>query len=430
MYLNFYGLSQNPFHTTPDPDFLYLSPSHKQALGSIIYGIQEKKGFIAVTGEVGLGKTTMLRSYLSQADDAQNQIVYLLNPNLSFNDLLKEILRNLNQDPVESDELELVSRLHAVLVEQYRQGKTVIVLIDEAQNMPVATLESLRMLSNLETTKDKLIQIVLVGQPELDKLLGRHDLRQLNQRIAVRATIVPLSKSESYDYIRHRLVKAGIKGKKVFAGRALSLIIRHGKGNPRRLNILCDNALVTGLGYKTKPVSAAIAREVIADINGTTRHVSWKWVPIATGTSIFLISIVWLMLFKSEGFSIAPYVAQLRGLIRQETEMAKVQVNLQEGQEHMSRDEIVSNEKEESFPRKNTPDDKALPETPSHMDKPLTVSRVQEGDTLETLSRKVYGTATPKHLKQILDANPHIADSKKIYPGQKVVFPRISTPAE
>lgn len=430
MYLNFYGLSQKPFHTTPDPDFLYLSPSHKQALGSIIYGIQEKKGFIAVTGEVGLGKTTMLRSYLAQADDAQNQIVYLLNPNLSFNDLLKEIIRSLNQDPVESDELELVSRLHAVLVEQYRQGKTVIVLIDEAQNMPVATLESLRMLSNLETTKDKLIQIVLVGQPELDKLLGRHDLRQLNQRIAVRATIVPLSKSESYDYIRHRLVKAGFKGKKVFTGRALSLIIRHGKGNPRRLSILCDNALVTGLGYKTKPVSAAIAREVITDINGTTHHVSWKWVPIATGTSIFLVCIIWLMLLKSEGFSTAPYLTKLRGLIQQRAEIATVQANLQEDTGNSNRDGIIPSENKESLLRMRVPNDTALLEAPSPMDRPLAVSLVQEGDTLETLARKVYGAVTPKYMQQILDANPHIADSKKIYPGQKVVFPRISTPAE
>lgn len=429
MYLNFYGLSRKPFHTTPDPDFLYLSPSHKQALGSIIYGIQEKKGFIAVTGEVGLGKTTMLRSYLSQANDAQNQIVYLLNPHLSFKDLLKVVLRELNHDPVDSVELELVSQLHGVLIDQYSQGKTVIVLIDEAQNMPVATLESLRMLSNLETAKDKLIQIVLVGQPELDTLLGQHDLRQLNQRIAVRATIVPLSKRESYDYIRHRLAKAGSRGKQVFSGRALSLIIRQGQGNPRRLTILCDNALVTGLGYKKKPVSAAIAKEVIADLNGTTHRASWKWVPLAA-CSIVLICVAWLTLFKSEGFSIAPYVAQLRGLIRQETEMAKVQANPQEDQEHMSRDEIVPNEKEESFPRKPIPDDKTLPETPSHMDKPLTVSRVQEGDTLETLSRKVYGTATPKHMKQILDANPHIADSKKIFPGQTVVFPRIPTPVE
>jgi general secretion pathway protein A len=336
MYLPFYKFQHPPFHTTPDPEFLYLSPSHKEALGSIIYGIQERKGFIAVTGEVGLGKTTILRSYLSQFDDAQNKIVYLFNPHLSFKELLKAILRELNQEVVGADELELVSRLHGVLVDQYRQGKTVIVLIDEAQNMPVATLESLRMLSNLETTKDKLIQIVMVGQPELDELLEQYDLRQLNQRIAVRATIVPLSKRESYEYIRHRLARAGSRRTKVFTNRALGRIVREAKGNPRRINILCDNALVTGLGYRRKPVTARIVKEVIADLDGTTHKISWKWASVSAGIVFCAIFIGWSALDESYGFSTASYAAKLRDWLQQGVEMAKLQVNFQQEKEKNS----------------------------------------------------------------------------------------------
>jgi general secretion pathway protein A len=299
MYLTFYGLHKNPFHTTPDPDFLYLSPSHKQALGSIIYGIQEKKGFVAVTGEVGLGKTTVLRSYLSHVDNGHNELIYLLNPNLSFIDLLKTVLGELKQDHIGGDEPQLVSQLHQILIEQYRKGRPVLLIIDEAQNIPVATLESLRMLSNLETSKDKLIQIVLVGQPELADLLNRHELRQLNQRIAVRATIVPLAKNESYAYIRHRLAKAGSKGKKLFTNRALSLIVREAKGNPRRLNILCDNAFVTGLGYRKRPVTAGIAKEVIADLNGSTSRISWKWVH-AAGSLLLIVVLAGLLLWERQ----------------------------------------------------------------------------------------------------------------------------------
>ena len=427
MYLPFYKFQHPPFHTTPDPDFLYLSPSHKEALGSIIYGIQERKGFIAVTGEVGLGKTTILRSYLSQFDDAQNKIVYLFNPNLSFKELLKAILRELNQEVVSADELELVSRLHGVLVDQYRQGKTVIVLIDEAQNMPMATLESLRMLSNLETTKDKLIQIVLVGQPELDELLEQYDLRQLNQRIAVRATIVPLSKRESYEYIRHRLARAGAKRAKIFTNRAMARIVREAKGNPRRINILCDNALVTGLGYRRKPITARIVKEVIADLDVTTHSISWKWASVSAGIGLCAILIGWSVLDESHGFSPAPYAAKLRDWLQQGVEMAKLQVNFQPEKAGVGRDEVVSTEQEDPLSDESVPGEEPPQAAAPDMDKPLAVSMVREGDTLENLARKVYGSASPKHMKQILDANPHISHSKRIFPGQKIIFPRLGT---
>ena len=311
MYFNFFGLRTKPFNTTPDPDFLYLSPGHKQALGSLIYGIKEKKGFIAVTGQVGLGKTTILRSFLNQNRQANQETVYLLNPNLSFTNLLKTLLRELGHTPIEGDDAEVLEQLHFVLIDKYREGRTVVLLIDEAQNMPVDTLEHLRMLSNLETPKDKLIQIVLLGQPELDDLLDQYELRQLRQRIAVRAIIQPLSKSESLEYIRHRLDKAGGEGKKIFTHSALALIVQEAKGIPRRLNILCDNALVTAFGYNTALVTAKIAKEVIGDLTGRPAHSLWKLVPLIGLALILILGLVALLPLTESKFSDIPSINKI-----------------------------------------------------------------------------------------------------------------------
>ncbi len=306
MYLEFFGLQAKPFHTTPDPYFLYLSSSHKQALGSIIYGVKEKKGFIAVTGEVGLGKTTILRSFLAQGDQASQRIIYLFNPNLSFASVLKKLLRELGHDPIEGGDAEVVDQLHMVLIDEYYKSKTVVLLIDDAQNMPVATLENLRMLSNLETSEDKLIQIVLLGQPELDSLLDRYELRQIRQRIALRATIRPLSLKESHQYIRHRLNKAGGEGKAIFTKGALKRIIRAANGIPRRLNILCDNALVTALGYQKNPVTDRIAKEVVNDLTGKSSHALWKLIPLAAGVLILVLGLIALLPFTHSNFPQTP----------------------------------------------------------------------------------------------------------------------------
>ena len=308
MYFNFFGLRTKPFNTTPDPDFLYLSPGHKEALGSLIYGIKEKKGFIAVTGQVGLGKTTILRSFLNQHPQPNQETVYLLNPNLSFTNLVKTLLRELGHEPIEGDDAAVLEQLHFVLIDKYREGRTVVLLIDEAQNMPVDTLEHLRMLSNLETPKDKLIQIVLLGQPELDSLLDRYELRQLRQRIAVRAIIQPLSKPESIEYIRHRLDKAGGEGKKVFTKSALALIVQEAKGIPRRLNILCDNALVTAYGCNTALVTAKIAKEVIGDLTGRPAHSLWKLVPLIGLALVLVLGLVALLPLTESNFSDNPSI--------------------------------------------------------------------------------------------------------------------------
>ncbi len=268
MYLDYYGIDKEPFHITPDPEFLFLSPSHKEALGAMIYGVRQRKGFLAVTGEVGLGKTTVLRAFIEKLDKEQMKTVFVFNANVSYKGLLKIIYRDLGLELATDDVFEMVNGLHEALIEEYKADRNVVLIIDEAQNMPVETLENLRMLSNLETSKDKLLQILLIGQPELENMLDRRELRQLKQRLAVRAKLQPLTESDSLDYIQQRLRVSGGEPDEIFTKGALQAIVHDAKGVPRRINIICDNALVTGYGYNQKPITKKIVQEVIADLDG------------------------------------------------------------------------------------------------------------------------------------------------------------------
>ena len=313
MYLGYYGLKREPFHTTPDPSFLFLSPSHKEALGAIIYGIEKRKGFIAIIGEVGSGKTSILRAYLERKAPQKQKNIYIFNPALSFHDLLIAIFRGLELVPRHDDVPEMVNQLHEALIAEYRVGGTVVLAIDEAQNMPVETLENLRMLSNLETSTDKLIQIVLIGQPELDSLLKQPTLRSFRQRIALWVTICPLTEEESLAYIEHRIARATTTGTSLlfaksadapslFTKSALTLIARQGQGIPRRLNILCDNALITGFGRQCKTIPVSVAREIIGDFgeNGVSdSSTKFKW---AVGISVVVIFIIGMGFFFDSSF--------------------------------------------------------------------------------------------------------------------------------
>jgi general secretion pathway protein A len=287
-YSTFYGFQSSPFHVTPDPDNLLLTAAHKHAIGAISYGIAARKGFVVVTGEVGVGKTSVLRSSLERLDTASAKFVYLYNPRLTPAELYRAIITDLGYSLEDGEDA--LTALQRLLVEYYRREVNIVLAIDEAQNMPEETLEDLRVLSNLETRSDKLVQIVLIGQPELDTMLRKSRLRQLQQRIAVRATIPALTFIQSLRYVRHRLAVAGrAEDNPLFSFAALAYIVHAAGGNPRRLNIYCDNALINGLGHRAERITLSIAHEALHQFKQSLRSQSWRlpWI-IATASVIVL----------------------------------------------------------------------------------------------------------------------------------------------
>lgn len=299
MYSRFYGFTTEPFQNTPDLDFLFLSTNHKEALACIEYGIRQRKGFIAITGEAGVGKTIILRSYLTKVDAQKQKTIYILNPRVSFDSVLTTILKELSAEPVAGPATQKLNQLHEVLIAEYRNDRTVVLIIDEAQNMPIETLESIRLLLNLETAKEKLIQMVFVGQPELDTLLNRYELRQVRERIALRARIAPLTKTESGDYIDHRLSLVRGEPRAVFSKQALDRIVKSANGIPRRLNILCDAVLIAGFEYRQAIISDRIAKEAIAAFIGLSQPPRRLQPRYAVGMLSVVLMVVFYLVYLS-----------------------------------------------------------------------------------------------------------------------------------
>src|SRR5262245_51833341 len=245
MYATFYGLRDSPFALTPDPRYLFLSEAHREALASATYGVQEHKGFVLILGEVGTGKTTLIRHLLgSFGPDIRS--VFVFNPAVNFLELLQLILRDLELPCPALRRVEMIDTLNEYLLRESAAGRYVVLIVDEAQHLAPGVLEEVRMLSNLETATGKLLQILLVGQPELGEKLGRPELRQLRQRISLVAELQPLSYPDTERYIAHRLEGAGRTGGPIFTTRATRLIHSASGGIPRLINAICDKALVLG----------------------------------------------------------------------------------------------------------------------------------------------------------------------------------------
>lgn len=265
MYERFFGLRERPFNVTADPAFLFLSRRHKEAFSHLIYGIKERKGFLEITGEVGTGKTTLCKALLNSLDkDTKSALI--LNPDLSKFQLLKAILQDLEIDFKKNSSVSLLTKLNEFLIQQLSQGNNVILIIDEAQNLKPSILEQIRLLSNLETQKDKLLQIILVGQPELREKLKSPKLRQLRQRISVRYHILPLDKDEIDKYIRHRLSVAGSANSIRFNKETIEEIYAYAQGIPRLINILCDKALLAAFVNGTKTISQELIVKCIEEL--------------------------------------------------------------------------------------------------------------------------------------------------------------------
>jgi len=262
MYNKFYGLKESPFNLTPNSRFFFASNKHTEALDSLIYAIDQRKGFVVITGEIGSGKTTVCRTLLSKLD-RHTQIALVTNTHLSGKDLLMTILEEFEIEFVPGSKSKLLSQLNAYLIDQMQKNNNVVLIIDEAQNLKPSVLEEIRMLSNLETETEKLIQIILMGQPELKQKLSLNTLEQLRQRVAVYFHLSPLNQQEAHEYIRYRLRVASGTDREYFSAGALTLIYEFSKGVPRIINQLCDNALLTGYVGEAQLIDETIMAEVI-----------------------------------------------------------------------------------------------------------------------------------------------------------------------
>ncbi len=270
MYTEFFGLRENPFSLTPDPRFLFLSPTHEEALEHLLYGIRERKGFVAVTGGIGTGKTTLCRTLLGHLDE-NTRSALIFNPFLSDRELLETVRQEFGipaAEPPPGPKKDHLDALNLFLLQVFRGGGNAVLIIDEAQHLSPETLEQVRMLSNLETEQEKLLQIVLVGQPELQALLSAPALKQLDERITVRCELKPLTPRDARQYIEHRLaVAGGADGRKIFSAAALRRVARCSEGIPRRINALCDRALLAAFARGKDRVSGRLVRAASAELS-------------------------------------------------------------------------------------------------------------------------------------------------------------------
>jgi general secretion pathway protein A len=263
MYCEFFGFSEKPFTITPNPQFIYLSEQHREAFAHLLYGIDSHAGFIAMTGEVGTGKTTVLRTLLTRLDSERYRSALIFNPCRSGEQLLASICREFGVTPDERNGYGYQDALNLFLLDQHAAGRTVVLVVDEAQNLSPDVLEQVRMISNLETVHNKLIQIILAGQPELNDVLNRHDLRQLSQRITVRCHLTPMDRRDTAEYIRHRLKVSGCRIPGLFSSGAVKRIYRFSRGVPRLINIVSEQALVMAWTLENSSVTPAIAARAI-----------------------------------------------------------------------------------------------------------------------------------------------------------------------
>jgi general secretion pathway protein A len=262
MYKSFFGLKENPFNVNPDPRFLYLTNQVEETLTGLMYGIQTRKGFITLTGEVGTGKTTLVNRLLDWLHSRRARTAFLFNSRMNSNQLFDFILAEFEITCDSKSKSQQLMKLNHWLLDRYRRGETVVLIIDEAQNLTYPVLEEIRLLTNLETSTEKLLQIVLSGQPELEEKLKLPQLRQLRQRIMLRCRTAPLSKEQTQEYIIERLKTAGASGEPIFSPKAMETVHLYSLGIPRVVNLLCEHSLVNAYVDQQRPIQPKIVEDV------------------------------------------------------------------------------------------------------------------------------------------------------------------------
>jgi general secretion pathway protein A len=310
MYTSFFGLNEKPFSITPNPRYLYMSERHTEALAHLIYGIKDSGGFIQLTGEVGTGKTTLIRSLLQRLP-GNADVALILNPQLSSTEFLSAILTELDipQPEDRSSLKELTDKLNSFLLENYSQGRRTLLIVDEAQNFAVDVLEQIRLLTNLETSSQKLLQITLIGQPELRTMLARNDLRQLAQRITGRYHLEPLTHNETEEYVRHRLKVAGATAKN-FISQACRELYRLSGGIPRIINVIADRSLLGAFTQEEHEITPRMVRRAAKEVygeGGGSESIGRTWIKIG-GLAACVVAVIGAAVFTSGKFSGSPAV--------------------------------------------------------------------------------------------------------------------------
>jgi general secretion pathway protein A len=427
MYCNFFGISEKPFDVTPDPAFLYLSPGHQEMLASLIYGIRERRGFITIVGEVGTGKTTLLNAVLDRLDE-KTKVAFIFNTDVTFEHMLVMALVEFGVARPEENlpKVEALGRLNDFAIRQLAKGVNVVLIVDEAQNLDDRCLESLRLLSNLETRKHKLVQIILSGQPELDFKLSRPELRQLAQRISLKRYITPLSEKETYEYIQHRLVIAGYKGPSLFSHEARQLIWEYSGGVPRKINILCDNTFLIGYGLRKKKIKAPVVEEAIKDLS---------WSPFSGNIETRLVPPLGEKIPQVMMRAPHPRFAVILSLMLAVCLIFAVGLNFQyprrKLQEWRSMFYHTSIMPARPVSKLNIPDQSlTLPEPEPYEEKtelqPEATSNcvvAERGDYLSLMIKRTYGAYDEEMLSTILRENPDIRNPDLILVGQAIKLP-------
>ena len=306
MYKEYFGLKEDPFSIAPDPQFLYMSDRHREALAHLIYGMKADSGFVLLTGEVGTGKTTVCRCLLGQIPE-NSEIAFILNPKLSVVELLATICDELEISYPEgnSSVKVFIDLINIYLLNAHGQGKHTVLIIDEAQNLSVDVLEQIRLLTNLETDKRKLLQVIMLGQPELNLMLERSELRQLAQRVTARYHLEPLSKDEIEGYLSHRLAVAGVE-RPLFPVKTVNKLYSLTGGVPRVINLLCDRALLGAYVKGQNVVSPTLLTEAASEVfgkrgtSGSGGNILWQWLLIALLSLVLVIGVAFLVLLVKQ----------------------------------------------------------------------------------------------------------------------------------
>ncbi|MGH7797051.1 MAG: AAA family ATPase [Candidatus Binatia bacterium] len=447
MYNSYFGFPESPFNVTPDPRFFYTNPVYQEAFAALRYGIEAKKGFIVITGEVGTGKTTLLRKLMRNLGDTIHS-VFIFNTLLSFPELLQLILHDLSLAPKEPSKVAMHQELNDYLIKQLKQGHVVSVLIDEAQNLSDEALEGLRLLSNLETDQEKLLQIVLMGQPELKTKLDRPGLRQLKQRVAFQCRLAPLKDEEVGRYIDFRLRTVGYAGKDLFQPDAVQQIAFYSRGIPRLINIICDNALLIAYAGSQKIISADIIKEVGRDLrlgsevqvtdaetiptlsesntardtsvhevpNGVLRRKVERRVGVGVGTLLIILAFVAVasVIDPQHFFSTAA----------DRLEVSK----------HNLKQWVALVTHQQAVPQKITAEATARQQAASEktnaeaervvMTHPRVI--IQHGSTIHKIASQVYGANTLLGMDLIKEFNPQIENLNWVFPGQDLLLPPLT----